>query len=702
MKMLVLDPTSIVALADDDARRVAILIEQASHFSELHILSAVPASDSLLSTKLTRKIASWQTIATETTSSPVWLAVLRAREIGARYIFSVGISHRLQLSGNAEWAGRNIAFIPDQDLADYQARAGTNRLRDVLRGASMLCLSRSGTRTLRETIGDEATTVVLHDGAFPDLAVRAMQALVIDGHLPWIVGGVVKNSETFSAFEGPDAVCGAYVEEAASSGIEAIPLSAGWLLVDPEEGSCQLVVPTNHAPSIGNRRRAWLLRELVQHWGFKQLFTDDAELLHICYTHEAVAPYVTFLFAPARPASNSIVDSELHKLGKLPIPVVVWQTDTIVEVEDLLPASVGKVYAPSSASTLTYRYVSKYLRTWGSTASRPKAANRPVRIVVAGHDLKFATLLIRTLFTDQTFEVAVDVWPSQHQRGARTDQLLNWADIVWVEFASTAASWYAARLPKRARLIVRAHGYEVDGAWGDEIDWGRVDTLICVSEHLKERALGCWSVPEGRVAVIPNAIDALELARSKRPDANLIVGILGWTPSLKRIDHALDLISSLRKVDSRFSLSVKGTFPTRNSWFLQTRGERLFFAAVEERLRSDASLLDAVSFENASAAVSSWLQSVGWITSFSDRESFHLAAVEGMASGAVPLVLERTGVHSIFPKENIFDNTASAAEFVLDSQSRCDFDVRSTHASELASRFDVVRVRSAWLSAIKG
>ncbi|WP_051456756.1 hypothetical protein [Brochothrix campestris] len=48
-----------------------------------------------------------------------------------------------------------------------------------------------------------------------------------------------------------------------------------------------------------------------------------------------------------------------------------------------------------------------------------------------------------------------------------------------------------------------------------------------------------------------------------------------------------------------------------------------------------------------------WFKKIGYTLSTSDNESFHLAPMEGMASGAFPCILNWEGAESIYPESSI-------------------------------------------------
>ncbi|MDO5634681.1 MAG: glycosyl transferase, partial [Micrococcus sp.] len=84
------------------------------------------------------------------------------------------------------------------------------------------------------------------------------------------------------------------------------------------------------------------------------------------------------------------------------------------------------------------------------------------RVLLAGHDFKFAGELVDLLRDDPRVELRWDVWDSLHHHDADASQrLLDWADVVVCEWAGPNAVWYSRRKRPGQRLIVRLHMFEL-------------------------------------------------------------------------------------------------------------------------------------------------------------------------------------------------------------------------------------------------
>jgi glycosyltransferase involved in cell wall biosynthesis len=235
-------------------------------------------------------------------------------------------------------------------------------------------------------------------------------------------------------------------------------------------------------------------------------------------------------------------------------------------------------------------------------------------------------------------------------------ELIDWAEVVVCEWCLGNAVWYTANKRAHQRLLVRFHRFEFETDYPAAIDAGAVDVWTFAGPHFLEMASDRFGWPAERCAFLPNGVDVGRYDRPKRDGARFTLGILGYHRRLKRLDLALDLLERLREHDPRFRLSAKGQDPREVNWVWEDDEERRYFEELFARLEDADALRDAVESEPYDDTVPEWFTRVGFVLSPSDVESFHLAAAEGMASGAVPLVRRREGVVDLFPERWIFDD----------------------------------------------
>src|SRR5690606_8962800 len=266
--------------------------------------------------------------------------------------------------------------------------------------------------------------------------------------------------------------------------------------------------------------------------------------------------------------------------------------------------------------------------------------SRPLRVGVAGHDLKFFSRLLDYLRSRPDMEIRVDHWAALKAHDEkRSRALADWADVVVCEWCGPNALWYARHKRPGQRLLVRLHRFELYAAWPRQLKIDAVDRVICVSPHYNALTRETTGWPAEKVVTVPNWVDDAQFDRDKLPGAEHHLGMIGIAPSRKRLDLALDVLEELRRDDPRFTLFVKSKLPWEYWWIWQKDEERAHYENVFRRVRRSRLLSGGVVFDTYGRDVASWLRRVGFVLSTSDDESFHLAPAEGMASGAVPALL---------------------------------------------------------------
>jgi len=336
---------------------------------------------------------------------------------------------------------------------------------------------------------------------------------------------------------------------------------------------------------------------------------------------------------------------------------------------------------------------------------RPASANgqraRPTRLTFACHDAKFLGEIRRSFAADSGFEVADDQWRTLHVNDEESsNRALAWSDVIFCEWAGPNLAFYSQHKHSGQRLVCRFHGFEINGPWMLKVDFDAVDHISFVSEHHRSLAIERFGLEEARTSVISNAIDADDLARPKLSGSERRIGLLGYVPFLKRPDRALDLLDVLLERDPAYTLHVKGRPPWEYPHVWNDPLERQLYLEFFARVRSSHRLRESVVFEPFSPAVGNWLRKIGVIVSPSDRETFHLAAAEGMASGSVPVVWDRPGAPEIFGSDLVNRELESIAAQVLELR---DDDVRAETASNMrhrAEQWSAQQVADQWKDVV--
>lgn len=312
---------------------------------------------------------------------------------------------------------------------------------------------------------------------------------------------------------------------------------------------------------------------------------------------------------------------------------------------------------------------------------------RKIRIGVSGHDLKFWHPLQRALEATGKYEFREDVWSGHDQHDAATTKaVLEWADVLVAEWALGNAVHYSRHKRSHQRLVVRLHLQERGTAYPAAIDYGNVDQVVFVGQHILDECVAKFGIPANLCSVIGNFVDVDRFSLPKFGGAEYTLGIIGTVPSRKRLDLALDTLELLHRKDERYALRVKGESPARIPWLWARTSEREYYERVYSRINS-GSLRHRVIFDPQGSDVQHWLKMIGALLSPSDFESFHVAVAEGAASGALPIVWNWDGAALTYPEFPLVDSAAAAADLI-------DFHVRSASGPRYRAQVkEIIRAR---------
>lgn len=312
----------------------------------------------------------------------------------------------------------------------------------------------------------------------------------------------------------------------------------------------------------------------------------------------------------------------------------------------------------------------KEIQTWLQGVSEIKAVNSKVRVLVAGHDLKFFTLLQEALESTGKFEFLVDVWAGHDKHDERKSlELLEQADIIFCEWCLGNLKWYSNNKKPHQRLVARFHAQERSLPYVAESNWENIDHIAYVSESIYKEGQRVFGFPERKVSVVPNLLDENKFtALRKTGEASYTLGMIGVSPSLKRLDRAIDLLEVLLEEDGRYCLRVKGKNPLGYDWLLRRDYELNYYKSIYYRINKNSKLRYKIVFDPPGDDINDWLSMVGYLLSPSDFESFHMAVGEAMLTGSVPIVWDWEGAKDIWGAEFVVGALSEAKEKILNSR----------------------------------
>ncbi|MGP5257905.1 glycosyltransferase [Glutamicibacter ardleyensis] len=325
------------------------------------------------------------------------------------------------------------------------------------------------------------------------------------------------------------------------------------------------------------------------------------------------------------------------------------------------------------------------------------------KVVIAGHDLKFAAPIIQSL-ESHGHEVNIHKWAGHAMHdGGQKPEFSEDADLIFCEWSLGNLAWYSKNLKPSQRLVTRFHSQELFTDFPRRTDFTTVDTIIFVSELIRGMAVQKFGIPMEKTLVIPNPVDSRTLDLPKDADARFVLGFVGMVPQMKRFDLVLDLLEELRAKDERFTLRVKGKRPEDYPWMAARVEEMAFYEAQYARIVESPLLQGAISFDPQGDDMAQWYQQIGVAVSTSDFESFHFTLADGAASRALPVGLAWPGSEWLYPKEWLFTDTELAAKRVVDIVSNQDrYDVSVEEARKFTvENYDAKKIMAELVEAIE-
>ena len=277
------------------------------------------------------------------------------------------------------------------------------------------------------------------------------------------------------------------------------------------------------------------------------------------------------------------------------------------------------------------------------------------------------------------------------------------ADVVYVEWAELFCA-AVTLMPFDAPMVVRLHRYEALTPAPALMDWSRVSRLLTTegSARLLERAAP--DVTKGvDVVTAPLLVDTTPFARPKNPAARRTMAMVGYSQMVKDPMWALDVLDAVRAVDDAWRLILVGA---ADQWEAGP-------IAADYRSRFESRLIDedaAVVPLGRREDVAEVLRDASVILSSSTYESTHVAVIEGVASGCLPVVRDWPdarpvgGAHATYPPEWIVVDPAEAAARILaaskDDASPADSAEASAAAQWLVENRDPAAIAATMDAAV--
>ncbi len=253
---------------------------------------------------------------------------------------------------------------------------------------------------------------------------------------------------------------------------------------------------------------------------------------------------------------------------------------------------------------------------------------------------------VRTCYTEDEQEV---------------DSTVEWADIVWLEWANGMAAHVTHKLPYISQKIVicRIHSYEVLNNYLPLIDWSKINTAIFVSDHVMDIAYETYPsiANETKCLVIKNGVDLQKFTFKKRkPGFNLAIS--GDINHKKNPAMWVEIMNRLVKLNPQYTLKIAGDF--------QEPQYKYYFDNIIPGLGLEKN----IEFSGRVKDIPEWFEKeeINYLLTTSIFESFGYGIAEAMAMGYKPLIHNFPNAKDNWPCNCLFNSIDELIEILTNDE----------------------------------
>ncbi|MBZ9686405.1 glycosyltransferase [Clostridium estertheticum] len=236
------------------------------------------------------------------------------------------------------------------------------------------------------------------------------------------------------------------------------------------------------------------------------------------------------------------------------------------------------------------------------------------------------------------------------------DEEMELADICWFEWCDELISYGSKiNLAKQKKIICRIHSYEAFTDYPANVDWGNVDKIIFVAEHIKNFVIENFSIDEEKTIVIPNGIDDEKWTfAERRPGFNIAyVGYINYKKGPMLLLHAF---KSIYDKDNQYKLFIAGKF--------QDHRDVLYF----NQMIKEFGLEDNVVYEGWQDNLDKWLEDKNYILCTSILESQNMSVMQAMVKGIKPIIHNFVGAKNIYTHSLVWNTINEAVDMITDNE----------------------------------
>ncbi len=246
---------------------------------------------------------------------------------------------------------------------------------------------------------------------------------------------------------------------------------------------------------------------------------------------------------------------------------------------------------------------------------------------------------------------------------------VDWADIVWLEFANDISVYVTNKVDgiQHKAVICRIHSYEVLNCNLQSIDFTKIDKVVFVDDYVRNIAFQtCPSIKDqNKSVVIQNGVNLALFSYAERTHG-FNIAVVGEISHKKNPSMWIEIISKLVKIDPQYNLNVAGNV------------QELRFKYYLENIIHRLGLERNITFHGRVENIPEWFEREGinYLLTTSVFESFGYSIAEAMAMGYKPLIYNFPNAYNNWPSDCIFSTTDELINII---QNRNDYGSRGYH-----------------------
>ncbi|MCK9328081.1 MAG: glycosyltransferase family 4 protein [Bacteroidales bacterium] len=239
-------------------------------------------------------------------------------------------------------------------------------------------------------------------------------------------------------------------------------------------------------------------------------------------------------------------------------------------------------------------------------------------------------------------------------RAADIKAAVEWAEIVWLEWANESAI-EAMKHVNGKPVVVRLHSYEALSGYLPAIPWERVSRLVLVAPHMADVCEMMLPGITGRVdtVVIPNGVDIDNIPFTERKHGFNIAWVCDI--SHKKGPQLLpQVLHALVSTDKRYHLHVAGAFQEPR------------YEIYLKHMLHEMGLDDNVTFYGHldTAGMEEFWAKQNYLLSCSPHEGHPYNVMEAMARGIKPVIHNFYGAEKLYQKKWLWNTTNEAVTII--------------------------------------